>query len=572
MVHRLLVFVVLIAGFLPGGVAHAQPSTIVILESHGSGTAPGELARLSQRIEAQLRLRGAQLISMGRDRRQGAAPTSSYDTPQAARAALERLSDGAVDALAREENERADTLLGEARELIATDLEGLARTPEGATRVIDTCLLGTRLSHALGRAAEARERTLECRRWAPSALPSQNLHPPEVRAILEEIDHEITGQNAGTLDVDADSPRCLVRVNGAPVGRTPARSLRLPRGEYSVQVECGEEHVGAIHRVTLGPEPVNLRVDAGLQQAAHSAPCLGLRYPDAATAEGRILHHARGLARVASAEQLLLIRPSDNAGEHALLLLEVGTGHTIWEGSVRQDTDDATLADTLVAIVHPSQTQDAAPPAETESPLSPPTDEAPQGTYPPIAQSARLAGYSLLGASGVAFAVAGAYLAHLGTNIEQFEVAEPNDIDFQERRDAMDATRLMATLFSAGGGALGSVGTALLLRGAHSTPLWAWLTGAAGLGALGGGLALMFTAPSCDGGAAPNPSQRADCGSRARTFNLGVGLASLGAPLLTIPLTYLLKSPTNGTEAQTNANFRLRVDATGATLSLEGHL
>ena len=172
MIRWLLVLCITVVFTPPMGVAYAQPSLIVVTQSHGRGAPPTELGRISQRVEALLRLRGASLISLARDREAGTAPGTSYDTPEAARAALGALTDRAVNALARGENHEAAGVLDEARTLIQTDLEGLARTAEGATGVIDTCLLQTRLSQVLGREAEARERTQEWRRWAPTALPS----------------------------------------------------------------------------------------------------------------------------------------------------------------------------------------------------------------------------------------------------------------------------------------------------------------------------------------------------------------------------------------------------------------
>jgi len=333
--------------------------------------------------------------------------------------------------------------------------------------------------------------------------------------------------------------------------------------------------MGAVHRVTIGDEPVHLRIDAGLQEAAHSSPCLGLRYPDAATASSRVIGHARGLARVAGASRLLLIRSEGGSEEHTLTLIDVGTGRALDEETLLSSADDANLAETLVAIAQSggllAHADAPSPPSQTHAEADA-IEEPPIGTYPPVEGGARIAGLSLVSAGGLALGLAGVYMIQLGTNRDQFTVAEPNDFDFNERRDALDTAQLMVTLLSATGGALSSAATALLVRGADATPLWAWISGATGLGAIGGGIALMASAPSCEGGAAPNRTQRDDCGARAGRLSLGALLVSVGAPLLSLPLTYLLKSPRNGTAGETNANLHLRVVANGATLSVEGHL
>lgn len=559
-----LVCAISVACWVPS--AQAQSTVLVITESHGADAAPAALAQISQRVEAQLRLRGIALIGLDRARAIAAA-TPQYDNPETARQALQAHVDTAIEGLAMAESARAAAALEAGRSLVEAELENLARTGEGATLILDLCLLGVRLAQSRGGAEEAEAALRGCRQWTPTATPSPRLHPPEVRDLLARVDRSIGGAHAGTLNVEADTRGCMVRVNGAPIGRTPARSLRLPHGNYAIQVECDTDAPGAIHRVRIGSAPVNLRVDAGLQAAAHSRPCLGLRYPDAPTREERRVAHAQSLARVAGADHALVLRERDEGG-HQAVIIPVESGAVRAETSLGAGLDDASLAEALVTLATDARILEGAASSGVSSSGPVP---APDAAPIPLSPGRRIAGFSLFGAGAGAVVGGLVVWASMSSTVDDFVIAAPTDIDFDGRRDAMEGNQTLSMALSLGGGALATAGS-VFLAPAGETPWWTWTLGAAGLGAMGAGFGLMATAASCEGGLAPDRDQREACGERARGLALASALIGLGTPLLALPIFSLLSGPTNATEHPDRVSFNWHLDAHRAVFTLRGTL
>ncbi|RMH19791.1 MAG: PEGA domain-containing protein, partial [Gemmatimonadetes bacterium] len=179
-------------------------------------------------------------------------------------------SRNALHSLARADYDTAREELLRAQRLSQRAAEELNREADRAREVLDTCLYMVRALIETGDEARAISQARECRRAVPQVQPSRFRHTPEVRAILERIEAEETGE-VGNLRVDSIPPGCRVRLNGIEVGRTPFSMADLALGEYRVQVECGEER-GRVHRVRLDGLLTTLEVDTVFERETHSRP------------------------------------------------------------------------------------------------------------------------------------------------------------------------------------------------------------------------------------------------------------------------------------------------------------
>src|SRR5699024_4373401 len=104
----------------------------------------------------------------------------------------------------------------------------LNREPARARRALDTCLYLARAHLATGDAGAAKSRVRTCRLRAPRVRANRWRHPPEVRALLEEVDRRMTRAPHGTLEVTNDDRGCSVRLNGVALGKAPLRIHCLP--------------------------------------------------------------------------------------------------------------------------------------------------------------------------------------------------------------------------------------------------------------------------------------------------------------------------------------------------------
>jgi len=545
-----------------GATAQTGPTTLVVVESRGAER-PSEAGDLGLRAEAQLRLRGVALVSLSEERRSsGQAAGQTYDDPAAALTELQRINGLSLRAIAIGDPEASTARLAEADALVLSDLDLITRPEAGPSAVIDACLLRARFQLSQSEEDAAREGLGACRRSVPTALPTTQIHPPNIRELLAAVDATFTAQSTGRLDVEADTEGCTVRVNGAAVGRTPARSLRLPHGDYRVQVECDGE-AGAVHRVNISGEPTLLRVDASLQDAAYSQPCIGLHYRDSAVTSETARRHALSLARVAGASRVLIVHYDQAAGPAGLHLLAAATGHELGSGTLAAGANDVALGEALLELGDFVQ-----PLTVAETSATQPVQDADVDDAPPSA-ARRITGFTLLGLGAAGLITGAITLAGVSDAGDDYAIAEPNDFDFGEREDLMNQAASFSLIASGVGGALGAVGTALIIPSNTDTPLWAWIAGGVGVAALGGGIGILAAAPSCTESAAPNRSERDDCASAASSQALGALLAGTGLPLLTAPLMYLL---TGSGPDESAAQLHLHLGRDHAELTLQGHL
>jgi hypothetical protein len=172
-------------------------------------------------------------------------------------------------------------------------------------------------------------------------------------------------------------------------------------------------------------------------------------------------------------------------------------------------------------------------------------------TLASLGTTSLLAGYSLLIARG---------------NAGDDWIANPSSLNTQNKWLSLGTGLTVSA--SVGGGLLVAA-MPLILPYKRKTPWWAWLNGALGLAAAAGSIASAITASpkpaqSCSlGGPDPNP-----CVSRARDTDRAILLGATAAPLLTMPLVYLLRRNDKRLRAEIGPN--IRTSRSGASVGLEG--
>ncbi len=475
-------------------------------------------------------------------------------------------SRSAVRNLARADYDAARRDLLAAQELSDRAAEELNREAARARQVLDTCLFMVRSFLETDDAPRAARQARQCRQLVPRVEPSHALHPPEVRELLQRVDHELAGAPASSLEVRSVPGGCTVRLNGLELGTTPYTVQELLPGEYRVQVECEAERRGRVHRLTLEEGETVLEVDALFERAIRSAPGIALAYPDANEADGHRFAHALALARVLDVAEVWLVTPA--GGGAAIDRIDARTARVV--ASVT--SDEAGLEDAVAALREGESVRIAGgrrteavawqPPGSGAdwSPGPAPTERRPAHDEAGVSAGAWVGlGLSAVGLAGLA-AGWGAYAERV-TRGDRLAVALPTDPDYLDRQSRWSDARPGVLLFPAAGAAALSAAVPLLLPAEDGVPWWAWASGGVGTAVAATGLGLALAAAPC------STAQRQDqpCVDEAHRRDLGLLVSMHGAPLLAMPITYLLR-PLFGSDGGAQA----AVGPGGARIGWEG--
>jgi hypothetical protein len=144
----------------------------------------------------------------------------------------------AVRSLARADYDGARSALAQAEAVTDRALAELNREATRSRQVLDTCLYLVRSLEETDQHARALEQGFACRRLVPRGAATPTQHPPEVRAILDEVDRTLAAMPGARLRILSEPSGCAVRLNGLEFGSTPLLTEDLRPGEYRVQVEC----------------------------------------------------------------------------------------------------------------------------------------------------------------------------------------------------------------------------------------------------------------------------------------------------------------------------------------------
>lgn len=488
------------------------------------------------------------------------------------------LSNGAVEDLAEGNHKRALTKLQAAQDLSRKAIEDLNRDPEQARRVFDTCLYVVRA--VLATESESRARTVarECRRLVPRAEPSPYMHPPAVTGLLDQIDASQARQT-GMLRLESSPSGCSARLNGVLLGETPVSIGKLFPGQYRVQIECNPSERGRVHLVAVGAGQTERRVDSRFDEVVESRPSLQLRYADVSDERE---HRAADALRIAKALE---------AGD--LVLLSMPTADTMQleriERTAREPMRLAAIARVSVGSGGPTA-PDLAAAARTLTAgectdfTATEPQELPCGRAEAIEASAaaepdnRTQGRRPRGQfiSGITLASIG--IAGLGAG---YALLIPRSSAAEDWIVAVDGgsegTAAQQRWFDLRGGimASASVGSAALITAMplalperDKTPWWAWMSGGVGLGLAGFSIAWGVTADasprvSCSASTLDPAVPRA-CVQHSEQTVLAVLTGLTAAPLITMPLVYLLRPSRAALEPQ------VQLGRSGAYLGLRG--
>jgi len=438
--------------------------------------------------------------------------------------------------------------------------------------VFDTCLYSVRAVLATESESRARSVARECRRIVPRAEPSPYMHPPAVTRILEEID-ALQAKQSGELRVDSTPPGCAARLNGVLLGETPVSIRDVFPGQYRVQVECDPGERGRVHVVTVGAGSAERKVDARFDATIVSRPSLQLRYDKLADASKHRVGDARQVANEVDAGQIVLLavdggvmtlRRIDARASAPTTVLAAAQLRSV--GGSASDADLASASAALVAGQCTDFTSGAPAPldcgrAPAASRAAPTASGWPEGRRP---RGEFIAGMTLVGVGIAGLATGYALLVPRSKAAEDWI----RTVDTDAANGASQATDTSAQQrwFDLRGAiiASGSVGSAALviamplaLPNREKTPWWAWVSGGVGLGLGAFSVAYGVTAeaePSASCSASTvDPLVPRACAKRGDQTSVALLTGLTAAPLITMPLVYLLRRSPAKLEPQVQA-------------------
>jgi hypothetical protein len=485
-------------------------------------------------------------------------------------------SSAAIGALALGDYETALTRLEEALRLSRRSGEELNRQRTRAQQALDTCLYAVRVFVETDRKAQARARARECRVLVPGVEASESMHPPWVIELLREVDAS-RAQQSGALRVDSEPSGCTARLNGVVVGETPVEITQLFPGQYRVQIECDPERRGRVHLVEVGSRTEALLVDPRFDRVVESRPLVHLRYASAADeTRYRISDVARIASALPSSAVLLVSMPRPDVielelidpeglqpdsepgatldrsgpaapGIGALALARIPAGS---RGPSRGDlalsaralaahqcTDFTGPRPTALACGRPTD----APDAPSEPTQRAPTKKRPRGQL--------ISGLTLFGL-GASSLITSAVLfsPRSATSVDWYNDVEASTGSTANQSRWLSLNQSIYFTAAAGGGLLVAA-MPMALPNHDKTPWWAWVSGGAGIGLAAFAIAYGVTAEpepttSCSSDGVDVDDVRS-CVVRAERVSGAVLAGAIAAPLLTLPLVYLLRrSPT----------------------------
>lgn len=408
------------------------------------------------------------------------------------------LSRQAVRAIAQGEHAEGQAALARADQLVSGSLSAVARDEGRARTLLDTCMFGVR-ALAETRDPHARAAALACRRMLPTLAPTPHLHPPEVLEMLSEAERTLAAAPAAPLTITSDVGGCEVRLDGIVVGTTPLTLASVPPGTYELVVERPGEPHGRVHALSLDDQPRALAVDTAFEGALRTEGPLRLVYATLDEALAQRGDHALAIARMLGADELWLVA----AGEADLVEhLDAHTGAPI---AVDRTASDRTYAGARLS-----------PPRRTEA------EQALGGTLLALGGAAWITSLALL-------APAQSY----GTLATQ---PLPTDVDYLDRRARWEGWETPILVLGAIGPALAAASLPFLVEHEDEVPWWSWTLGAAGVVALGVGVGLAASAPTCGH---ERPTE--ECVAGTAQLDAGVATLAAGLTLVTLPLTHVLR-------------------------------
>jgi len=421
------------------------------------------------------------------------------------------------------------------------NLVALNRDPQTAGLVLDACLYLTRAYLDSGDPEAAERQAQDCVRLAPPASPDPRVHPPSVIDLYVAI-QKPSAARGGTLIVESEPAACDLRINGTLVGKTPMASDGLYPGIYQVQVECRPDEPGRVHRVEVPLGSRSLFVIARFERVVRSSTLLYLQFDETPDPQ-ELARFAREVGRSLPASAVIvasLMSPEvmqlevELATQTESTIVRLPSSSTGPDQELMNQSVEALLAGRCVDF-----TQDA--PREIDCRTGEVIVAAP---VEPIytkrvgPRSLFVTGVSLASV-GAASLAAGWSLAIVRRSAGDDWIADPNNLSLQAKW--LDLQTGVIVGGSVGGGLL--VAAMPMVLPIHAkTPWWAWVNGGLGVAAAVGSIVSAATA-------SPKPAESCElngqdpsaCVNWKRDTDRAILLGATAAPLLTMPLVYLLR-------------------------------
>ncbi len=428
-----------------------------------------------------------------------------------------------------------------AQEFAEKNLVVLNRDARTAGLVLDACLYLARAYVDTGDPEAAERQAQDCVRLAPVAAPNPRVHPPSI-IDLYSVAQKPSAARGGVLVVESEPADCDVRINGVLVGKTPMASADLYPGSYQVQIECRPDEPGRVHRVEVPLGTRSLFAIDRFERAVSSSTLLHLQFGETPEPQD-VARYAREVARTLPASAVIvasLVGPE-------VLQLEVELATRTEASIVRlpvssagpdQDVMNQSVEALLAGIC--TDFTDGTPreiDCLTGQAIAPPPVEVVQekrvGPRPLFITGVSLASV------GVASLAAGWSLDIVRRSAGDNWIADPSKLSLQAKWLDLE-TSLIVTAALGGGLLVAALPMVLPIR--SKTPWWAWFNGGLGVAAAVGSIVSVTTASpkpaeSCE----VNGQDPAACVNRKRDTDRAILLGATAAPLLTMPLVYLLR-------------------------------
>ena len=558
---------ILVVGYAP--MAFAQPADWVIVPTSTADNISW-MQPTVKTIGAALSAQGARVLSPEQAvilfEQKGSTPPATVTDMQLQR--LDALTQEALRLIVVQEHARALEVLRLAQQLIGEAIAELNRTQTQTQNILDTCLYMVRALYDTGDRARAKEQARQCVRLVPRGEADLRKHPPEVVELHEEASRP-GPEKTGSLTVDSKPQGCDVRINGVRLGQTPLTITDLYPGDYQVQAECDLGQRGRVHHVSIGAWSEKVFVDVELDRAVRTEPLLRLLYPNKPDVE-RQVRDARAIAEVLqvsavvlaslSTADILKLQVVKRTGPERVLLVRIPTTPTGPTAKIAAEAAVALANDRCKDFTGPK-------PVTIEC-----SGESPRSLRPPRGQW--ISGLTLVSVGGASLIASyGLLIWRRDTGnvvIEQFN-ASPFVTTNQEKWLDLRAGIVVT---AATGGALTVAAMPLLLPYRSKTPWWAWLSGGLGVGLAIGSIVSGATAESAPVGNGKCEDRLLSiddvhtCVNRGRSVDRAIVLGATAAPLLTIPLVYLLRTDKKKHGASVTPS--LAFGPTGGSLNFRG--
>ncbi|MCB9620887.1 MAG: hypothetical protein H6724_15720 [Sandaracinus sp.] len=528
-------FRLLVVGFLLlSTTVQAQTRWLVV----HTDTRPAPVERMRS-VEEALRAEGVDVASSAdaASRVETSLSLPFWLADESLRRELGVATEGVLTSVARGEDQRAIDDGLAMLERVETHLAALGRDERAGDDVANLCLFVVRAYMQRRDAGAARRQALTCLRLAPAFEPSARLHPPEVRALLDEIGPS----EQGVLAVQADqaSGDCLVRMQGRVVGRGTWVRRSVPPGRYEVQVECAEERAGRVHVVRVaGDSPARIDVDVTLDGAVRTDGAIALVYEDAEALRARSPEHLRRVASWVGVQRLLV------HAEGTWTAYQVDpAGLTRIESFSAPEASATALARRIAAIGRPGEVRGVGVEEVTATPTTP---------VAAVRSRAWIAGL-LVSAVGVGVGTLGwVYRGTMEDREDDFAALRSGmEEGFLTLPDEVDTARRNALLFGGLGGGVLTVGWGFLMPRRPGVPWWSWIVGAAGAGVSAWGVLETLKDGECVGPRSADDS----CVVRTSPWVRGPLILGYGLPLLLTPVVYAIRN--DATPGSTRASLQI---------------